>query len=410
MASESFLAFVGVFLKLSIGSAYYFITKMITQTCTFAMDYEPGVVRIPTSKSHCKDGMTQFKKTFFLSTVVFASMCLAMVYFVLFRRKTANPSTYSRQMILLMFMPSMLECIAFCMGVYAQILMALSLAMIMKGAKVVFSGLFTVTFLKRKLQVFHWVSVALCLAGLAVAGASEYLNNPDDALTVVIGCCVLLAAECMKAFHVIYDEMMMKKHKCDVLFVVGMEGIYSTIFLIPALLITWLAIPGSQNGSMEDLPDSLYRIEHSTMLTVLFSILPVIVVILAIAGVMVIKYLTGVHNALISVARSAVIWALELIFFYCAPEDLAVTYGKAWGPFSPIRLVGFVMVVVATLMYDEDIKIPCLFSYPSKDQTHDSASIQQKELKGGSSHDEDISPKPEVIVRGNLILVDDTRQ
>jgi hypothetical protein len=360
-------AFLGVFLKLSVGSAYYFISKMITSTCTYAENFDQSELA-PSKKNPCPDGMTPFKKPLFVSTVVFGSMTLALVWFVVFRRRAADPASYNKRMVLLMFVPSILECVAFCIGLYAQILMALSLAMIMKGAKVVFSCLFTVTFLKRKQYAFHYFSVGLCVAGLAVAGWSEFLNNPDSSWTVLLGCCLLLASECMKAFHVIYDEMMLKTNNCDCLFVVGMEGLYSIIFLLPTLLLAWLVIPGPDHGSVEDLSDTLFRVESSTMLKVLLSILPVIVVVLAIAGVMVIKYLTGVHNALISVSRSIVAWALELIFFYCAPGDLAKMYGKPWGPFSIMRLVGFLMVIIATLMYDEDIKVPRLFAYPKDER------------------------------------------
>ena len=362
-------AFLGLFLKLSVGSAYYFITKMITSTCTFAKDYEENVKEIPIPKSNCKDGKTAFEKPFFLSTIVFSSMCLALVWFALFRRKHLDPKTYSRRMILLMFFPSILECVAFCIGMYAQILMALSLAMIMKGAKVVFSCLFTVTFLKRKQYAFHFFSVGLCVAGLAVAGWSEFLNNPDTGLTVFIGCMLLLTSECMKAFHVILDEMMLKTNKCDILFVVGMEGLYSILFLVPTLLIAWLLIPGAQNGHLEDLSDTIYRVESSTILKALLGVLPAVVVVLAIAGAMIIKYLTGVHNALISVSRSIVAWSLELIFFYCAPSEFANMYGKPWGSYSILRLVGFSMVIIATLMYDEDIRIPWLFTYPVDEVT-----------------------------------------
>jgi hypothetical protein len=235
----------------------------------------------------------------------------------------------------------------------------------MKGAKVVFSAIFTVTFLKRKQYPYQWFSVALCLAGLAIAGASEYLNNKSQAGYIILGCSLLLASECMKAFHVIYDEKMLKAFKADSLFVVGMEGIYSIIFLVPALFIAWLVIPGSDGaGALEDLEDTFYRLSNSNMLKVMFSVLPIVVVVYGIAGVMIIKYLTGVHNALISILPSLVAWALELILFYSLPEYLAIQYGVPWKAFSALKLVGFIIVILATLLYDGTLKIPIVFKYP----------------------------------------------
>jgi len=363
----NYKSFIGVFLKLFVGSIYYYVSKMISRTCGYALHFDP--LSTASDKNHCKDGQTPFTKTFFVSTVVFSSMCLAMVYFVMFRKKHVDPSTYDRRMIMLMFIPSILECVAFCMGIYAQSVMSLSLSMIMKGAKVVFSAIFTVTFLKRKQYPFHWFSVGLCLAGLAVAGASEYLNNKANAGYIILGCSLLLASECMKAFHVIYDEKMLKAYKADTLFVVGMEGIYSIIFLVPTLILAWLVIPGSDGGSLEDLDDTFYRISNSKILIVLLSVLPIVVVVLAIAGVMIIKYLTGVHNALISVLRSVVAWALELILFYSLPDYLAEQYGVPWKAFSSLKLVGFVIVIIATLMYDGTIKIPKIFNYPTTEDS-----------------------------------------
>lgn len=361
-------AFWGVFLKLFVGSIYYYVSNMITKTCGYASYYDPlAPTSAPTGKVRCQNGETQFKKTFFVSTVVFGSMCLAMLYFVFFRMKHADPKTYNRRMILLMFIPSILECVAFCLGIYAQSIMTLSLSMIMKGAKVIFSAIFTVTFLKRKQYLFHWFSVGFCLLGLAVAGTSEYLNANGNAGYIILGCSLLIASECMKAFHVIYDEKMLKSYKCDTMFVVGMEGIYSIIFLVPTLFLAWLVIPGKDGGSLENLEDTFYRISNSNILTVLLSILPIVVVVLAIAGVMIIKYLTGVHNALISVLRSVVAWALELILYYSLPAYLADQYGVPWERYSALKLVGFVMVILATLMYDETLKMRRFFRYPDSE-------------------------------------------
>ena len=294
--------------------------------------------------------------------------------------------SYSRKMIILMIIPSMFECVAFCLGTYAQILMALSLAMIMKGAKVVFSAIFTVTFLKRKLERYHWFAVALCVAGLAVAGGSEYLNNSDNVGTILLGTAMMLGCECLKAFHIIFDEKMFKHNKCDVTFVVGIEGIYSCIVLIPMTILAWLVIPGSEGGSFESLSDSFYRIGESATISGILCVYPLTVLIVTIAGAMVTKHLSGVHNALISVARSILIWALELIFFYAAPKDLARMYGQPWGPFTYLKLIGFVCVIVATLVYDEDIKLPWLFKYSSKvAPVSASELVEEEEVKQGMS-------------------------
>lgn len=373
-------ALVAVLVKLILGSGNYFCQKMIASTCGFAEYYDNTVYIDPNHKSKCHNGESSFDKTFFLSTIVFISMCCSMPLFWFWRRKYTDPSSYTKRMVVLMIIPSLFECVAFCLGTYAQILMALSLAMIMKGAKVVFSAIFTVTFLKRKLEKFHWFAIGLCVAGLAVAGGSEYLNNSGNIGTIMLGVAMMLSCECLKAFHIIFDEKMFKHNKCDVTFVVGMEGMYSCILLIPMTLLAWLAIPGSDGGTLEDLSDTFYRIGESATIKGILCVYPFTVLIVTIAGAMVTKHLSGVHNALISVARSILIWALELIFFYAAPKDLARMYGQPWGPYTYLKLIGFLFVIVATLIYDEDIKLPCLFKYSAKEETEEVKEVEESKV------------------------------
>jgi drug/metabolite transporter (DMT)-like permease len=387
MASVNLYALAAVIIKLVLGSGNYFMQKMIAMTCGYSEYYDDTILLEPKNRNHCSNGKTGFEKALFLSTIVFVSMIFAMPLFIFWRRKKVAPASYNRKMVILMIIPALFETVAFILGTYAQILMALSLAMIMKGAKVIFSAIFTVTFLKRKLEIYHWAAVGLCVCGLVVAGGSEYLNNSDNVGTILLGTALLLSCECLKAFHIIFDEKMFKSNKCDVTFVVGMEGIYACILLIPILLIAWLAIPGNDGGSLENLSDTFYRIADSSMITGILCIYPITVLVVTIAGAMITKHLSGVHNALISVSRSIVIWALELIFFYCAPADLADQYGHGWKAFTYLKLIGFVLVIVATLMYDEDIKLPCLFTYLTKEE--------QATKDAGEAEREGRGPTPE---------------
>jgi len=244
----------------------------------------------------------------------------------------------------------------------------LSLSMIMKGAKVVFSALFTTILFRTKLPNFKWIAVATCVAGLTIAGGSEYMNAKGDSATdIVIGLCMSLASEAMFAFQVIFDERMMKKKGVDVTFVVGMEGCYGTMILIPVVLMAWLVIPGSQGGSYESLPDTFYRISQSTVIIGLMTFYILDIFIVAMADATITKYLSGVHSSLVSVGRTIVVWIMELVLYYAAPAAIAKQYGQPFGQYSPLKIVGFLIVVGAIFMYDGTLKIPGLdYSYLAK--------------------------------------------
>lgn len=349
-------ALIGILIKLFLGSANYFAAKVMNSTC--------GVpLVVDTTPSSCDPPMTSFRKAFFITFCNFFSLSLTIWIFFLFVRPKADKTPYTRRNFLLMAIPGAVEACAFCLATSAQIIMALSLAMIMKGAKVVFTALFSTILGKKKLPSFKWVAVAICVAGLALAGSSEYMNfskSNDNAGTILIGLSMSLVSEAMFAFQVSFDEVMMKKRHAHPTFCVGMEGVYGTIILIPVVLLAWLAIPGNQNGSYENLPDTFYRIGQSAVIGgfLAFYILDIFVV--AIADATITKYLSGVHSSLVSVGRTIVVWVLELLLFYGAPEAIAKQYGQKWDVYSPLKVAGFLVVVVSIFMYDAHIKLPFL--------------------------------------------------
>jgi len=349
-------AVAAVAVKLFLGSGNYLFQKVLSSTCG-----QPLYTEYPIDpKSKCEEGTVEFGKPFFLTSIVFLSMSCSLIYFVLFRKKHVDKSTYSRKALLNIAAPGFMECGAFALGVYAQILMDLSLAMIMKGAKVVFSALLSVLILRRRLFAYHWIAVCLCLAGLTIAGASEFLNNKDSTTTILIGSALLLGSELLKAFRVILDERLMKDVHCDATLVVGMEGLYSMMIMVPFIILAWTAIPGKEGGALEDLADTFHRLGENPMMIGLISVYPITLLIAAIAGALVTKYLSAVHNAMVSVSRSIVIWLVELLLFYCGTVDIATHYGKGWKEFTWVKLIGFVLVVVSTLIYDGFIKLPFL--------------------------------------------------
>jgi hypothetical protein len=350
-------AVIGILIKLFLGSANYFTSKAMNSTCG-----EP-LYTLADVDPECPPGESQFKKAFFVVFCNFFSLSLCLVIFALFRRKKLDPEPYrTKENYLRMLIPGSIEAVAFCLSTSAQILMSLSLAMIMKGAKVIFSAVFTTVYLKRKLPYYKWFSVGVCMFGLAIAGISECMKvakSGKSPMLVLIALGMALLSECMFAFQVIFDERMMKQRKCDVTFVVGMEGVTGIVILIPVVLSAWLLIGGSQGDSYENLQDTFYRIGDSALLTGLLVFFICDIFIVAMADATITKYLSGVHSSLVSVGRTIVVWLLELTFAACLPEHLAKQYGQTWDtPWSYVKATGFIIVVVAIFMYDGTIKVP----------------------------------------------------
>jgi drug/metabolite transporter (DMT)-like permease len=349
-------AIIGIVIKLLLGSANYFAGKVMSSTCG-----TPLVV--DTSKTKCEYPMTNFKKAFFITFCNFFSLSICMWIFYFIRRPKIDMTPYTRKQILVMAIPGTVQAVSFCLATTAQIIMSLSLAMIMKGAKVVLSALFTTLLFRKKLPAFKWVAVAVCVAGLALAGASEYMNfskSNQNAGTILIGLSMALVSEAMFAFQVIFDERQMKTKGICPTYLVGMEGVYGCVILIPVVLMAWLVFPGDQNGSYENLPDTFYRIGQSGVIQGFLSFYLIGNFVGAIAAATITKYLTGVHSSLISVGRTIVVWVLELLLYYAGSEAIANQYGHKWDVYSPLKLTGFLIVVLSMFMYDGRIKLPWL--------------------------------------------------
>ena len=359
-------ALIGIIVKLLLGSFNYFAARAMNLTC----DYP--IVGVSKGDPKCPEFQTPFKKAFFLVFCTFFSLSICMIIFVGFRKKKADPEPYkTKRNYILMMIPATAEAVAFCMSISAQAIMALSLAMIMKGGKVIFSALFTVILFRKPLPWFKWFGVFACIAGLAVAGSSEYMKvaeTGDSAVMILIGLSLSVASEALFAFQVIFDEKMMKVKKCDQTFCIGMEGIYGMIIVLPVVLIAWLAIPGNQNGAYEDLADTFYRIGRSPIIIGLLSYYLVGVFIHAIADSTITKYLSGVHSSLVSVGRTVVVWILEIVFFYSLPGPYNKQYGQEWSsPWSYVKIVGFAIVVASIFIYDGSLRVPG-FNYSSVDK------------------------------------------
>jgi hypothetical protein len=311
----------------------------------------------------CPIGETAFGKGVFIMTVGWAAMSPALLYFYFCQRQLAEPSSYGKKAITMVAIPSALDMVSTALSTYGTHWISLSLAFIFKGGRVVFAAMLTVVLLKRRLYAYHWTAVGLCIVGLTVAASSQLFVQPSSAR----GVCLVLGSELFKGLRVVVEERLMKSNKFNPAFLVGIEGLYGTIVFTITLIVVWLGIEGSDGGSFENLPDTLFRISNSTRLIVLISLFPIITCITSVVSAIVTKNLSAVHNGLISVIRVGILWVVELILYYAlADKFLANQLGEPWTRYSALKLVGFVIVLFSTLLYDEDIKIPYLFRYDTK--------------------------------------------
>lgn len=359
--------------KIAAGTMFYFFIEFAKETCVSS----PGAA----AKDNCVDGEVRWSRSFFNAALLFFGMSFTMIPYYVLRHNKPGVSKLDRYTFINLIIPSLLEFtgqIMFMMGVKY---IPMSLSLTLKGARVVFSALLLVVFLKRKLFAFHWLAIALTIAGLVVASIPSVIKKKSTTSTTktsdaLMGIGLVLAGEFIRSMRGVIEEKMMKKMKYDALLVVGVQGIYGLILSIPTLFVV-SEITNSKGKPLEDLSTTLAMFGSSAIVIGLSATVPVTVPGLFIAGAYVTKLMSAVHNALTTILTNGLVWILAIIVHFIEPGR-----GSSLQWISLVQLLGFIMVLVASLIYDAMIRIPCFFTYPLDRAAASGAGTSEKSVLG----------------------------
>lgn len=340
----NWLESIAIVIKLVSGGLFYTSLKTLGQAHILTISGEYGY----------------FKRSFFLCAVLFISLSMSLIVYgcmllTSFRDKVGlNLKAWLRISV-----PGMLDCLGQICTMLGTMMLPISIVLVLKGSRVVFSAILSKLMLKRHLFVYHWCAVIICMLGLTIASLSSIFNQFHLRNGLGIGICLCLFGEFMRSVRMVLEERLMKTFGYNPVAMIGIEGLVGAVISVPLLGIVD-AISGSDEGSYENWSNTIYMLSNSVLAVSLISLLPVWINALYLSGVFVTKMLSAVHNALITVLTVAVVWGLELLIYYgISPE-----YGHGWGTYSPLQLVGFVFILVSTLMYDAILRIPQIFIYP----------------------------------------------
>ena len=156
---------------------------------------------------------------------------------------------------------------------------AASIYQMTRGALVLFVGVFSITFLKRKLYFYQWLALFLVVLGVAIVGlAGAIAPNPQaqpapksiselslltlrtvteevrvkakstEALYTVLGVLMIAAAQIFTATQFVSEEWILEKYALEPLKVVGWEGVFGFIVTIVGMVILHFAVGTTEKG------------------------------------------------------------------------------------------------------------------------------------------------------------------
>lgn len=137
-----------------------------------------------------------------------------------------------------------------------------------RGALVLFVGLFSVIFLKKKLHLFHWFALVTVVLGVTVVGLAGALHRDKtaipseisilirntgsimftrnartpEAMRTVIGVFLIAGAQIFTATQFVLEEFILEKYALEPLRVVGWEGLFGFLVTLLGMMVLHLAV------------------------------------------------------------------------------------------------------------------------------------------------------------------------
>lgn len=220
-----------------------------------------------------------------------------------------------------------------------------------RGAVIVFTGLFSMIFLKRRLFAYKWIGITIVLAGLAIIGCADMFfpdssKRADDpsSESIITGDLLIVVAQIISATQMVLEEKFVCEKNVAPLRAVGWEGFFGMttlgLLLIPMYYINYRGVP------IEDSLDGLYQIANSWEIAAGLGGTVLSISFFNFAGVSVTKEMSATTRMVLDSVRTLVIWVFSMVV--------------RWHKFNLLTLGGFVVLLSGMMLYNNVLFMPLL--------------------------------------------------
>jgi len=267
---------------------------------------------------------------------------------------------------------------------------AASIYQMTRGALVLFVGLFSVVFLRRKLYLYQWTALVVVVLGVALVGLAGALFGDDahdvpqedatatvlhalmqaravaqtpETVKAVIGVLLIAAAQIFTASQFVLEEWILENYAMDPLEVVGWEGIFGFSVTVFASIILYLAVgrtPAGRYGYF-DAKEGWHEVfsNRNVALSSLFIMLSILYVTMPsntgyqanslysgfnFFGLSVTRTVSATSRSTIDTCRTLFIWLVSL--------------GLGWESFKWLQVAGFALLVYGTFLFNDIVRPP----------------------------------------------------
>ncbi len=239
---------------------------------------------------------------------------------------------------------------------------AASIYQMTRGALVLFVGLFSVLFLKRKLYLYHWLSLVIVVLGVALVGLAGILHSGDknsptskdvaqdlhdallaardlvaqaadaEVLRAVLGIFLIAFAQVFTATQFCLEEWILENYALEPLKVVAWEGLFGFIVTIVLQIILHFTVGITKSGRYGYFDAGEGYRQIITNRAIGISSLAIMVSIggFNFFGLSVTRSISATSRSIIDTCRTLFIWIVSL--------------GLGWETFKWLQVAGFALV------------------------------------------------------------------
>jgi drug/metabolite transporter (DMT)-like permease len=233
--------------------------------------------------------------------------------------------------------------------------------------------------LDHPLYKFQWVGVSYNVVSVFLVSATAVLGNhhvaqhqqqhqqqnsgdgdidtavdPSAAASSAVwGVGLVLAGALVQALQFVFEEkvMTMDESAAPPLLLIGMEGLWGTVLcLFVVYPLTTYVIPGNDYGGVyEDVGNTLTLIANSPTIQWSFCAYFLVIFSYNLFAVLVTFCLNSIWHAILDNFRPLTVWAVGVSVYYIGKS---ATFGEAWTPYSWIQVLGMVVLLYGTAIYN----------------------------------------------------------
>lgn len=263
---------------------------------------------------------------------------------------------------------------------------AASIYQMTRGALVLFVGLFSVLFLKRKLYLYHWVSLVIVVLGVGIVGLAGALFTGDknghssadshqsihdmllltarevatkavqpDVARTVVGILLIAFAQIFTATQFCVEEWILENYALEPLRVVAWEGIFGFSVTVIAQIILHFTVGIHQTGSSRnrffDAREGYSQVLNNRLIAVSSVLIMISIGGFNFFGLSVTRSISATSRSIIDTCRTLFIWIVSL--------------GLGWESFKWLQVVGFALLVYGTFLFNDLVRPPIKALMPS---------------------------------------------